>query len=273
MIRQADYIAMKSCIYKGTIGHKRRGAAANRFRYSLFMMYLDLDELDTVFKPFWLWSTSKPAPARFRREDHWGDAQTSLRDSIVELLQEKTGRLHTGPIRLLTHLSYFGYCFNPISVYYCFDEDEKLQDVVLEVSNTPWGEQHCYVLAAKDNLSRNHHRHRFAKEMHVSPFMPMDMEYSCNFIAPGERLFLSLDNYRQGEKVFDSQLTLDRKEINSRNMALALATDPFMTLRVATLIHWQAAKLWFKRARFYDHPNDDQKAQSHKEQHQKASLQ
>ncbi len=259
---------MKSCIYKGTVGHQRRGSAANRFRYRLFMMYLDLDELTTVFDPFWFWSASRPAPARFRREHHWGDPGTSLRESIVELIRERTGKQHTGPIRLLTHLSYFGYCFNPLSVYYCFDEDEHLTDVVLEVSNTPWGEQCCYVLTEKDNLSHNHHRYRFAKEMHVSPFMPMDMEYACNFIEPGERLFLSLDNYREGKKVFGSQLTLDRKEITSLNMALALVKDPFMTLRVTTLIHWQAAKLWFKRARFYDHPG----SQPSNEQHQKASA-
>jgi DUF1365 family protein len=246
---------LNSCIYTGTVGHQRRGAAANAFRYSQFMVYLDLDELDTVFDRFWLWSTHKPALARFRRSDHFGNPAEPLRASIAKLVEERTGRpCATGPMRLLTHLSYFGYCFNPLSVYYCYDTDERLQDIVLEVSNTPWGEQHCYVLAQEHNLAQHHHHYRFAKAFHVSPFMPMDMEYVCRLTPPEEKLFLSLDNYRDGNKVFGSQVSLERRAINSRNMALALATDPFMTMRVSTLIHWQAARLWLKRARYYKHP-------------------
>jgi DUF1365 family protein len=244
-----------SCIYKGTIGHQRRGHAANAFRYSQFMLYLDLDELDTVFKRHWLWSTQNPALARFRRRDHFGNPDQPLQDAIRQLIAARTGRPPaSGPIRLLTHLSYFGYCFNPLSVYYCYDTHEKLQDIVLEVSNMPWGEQHCYVLAAEKNLSQEHHHFRFAKDFHVSPFMPMNMEYACRVTPPGDKLFLSLDNYRDGSRVFGSQLTMDRREINSANLAMALATDPLMTLRVSGLIHWQAAKLWLKRARYYQHP-------------------
>jgi uncharacterized protein len=247
----------KSCIYKGTIGHQRRGHAANTFRYSQFMLFLDLAELDTVFDRFWLWSTKRPALARFRRSDHCGNSNEPLRDSIAELIATRTGRpAPTGPIRLLTHLSYFGYCFNPLSVYYCYDKNEQLQDVVLEVSNIPWGEQHCYVLATENNLSKEHHHFRFNKNFYVSPFMPMDMEYACRLTPPGEHLFVSLDNYRDGARVFGSQLAMDRHEINSANLAKALATDPFMTLRVSSLIHWQALKLWLKRARYYKHPDN-----------------
>jgi DUF1365 family protein len=247
--------ALNSCIYRGTVGHQRRGPSSNAFEYSLFMLYLDLDEIDTVFDSYWLWSAHKPAIARFRRADHYGDAEQPLRDSISELVQSKTGRKPSGPIRLLTHLSYFGHCFNPLSVYYCFNDRDELQDVVLEVSNTPWGEQHCYVLSADDNRAAGHFSYRFAKDFHVSPFLPMDMEYRCRLTPPDERLYLALDNYRDGKKVFGSHIALDRKALNHRNMALTLATDPLMTLRVTSLIHWQALKLWWKRAPFFSHPD------------------
>jgi len=245
---------MNSYIYRGEVGHKRYGSSANRFSYPLFLMYLDLDELDDVFKKYWLWSTSRPAPARFRRADHCGDPQVALADDIRSRIAAQTGRVHEGPIRLLTHLAYFGHCFNPLSVYYCFDQTEQITDVILEVSNTPWGETHCYVLNKERNLSGNGHHHRFSKEFHVSPFLPMEMEYSCRFTEPDEQLYLSISNYREDRKCFTSQLTLKRQEISSKNLALALAVDPLATLRVVTLIHWQAFKLWRKKAPWFSHP-------------------
>jgi DUF1365 family protein len=245
---------MNSCIYKGSISHKRRGKVANDFSYSLFMLYLDLAELPTLFDRYWFWSTNKRALARFKREDHFGDKQQPLDQSIRDLIAERTGQSVDGPIRLLTHLSYFGHCFNPLSVYYCFDRAEQLQYTVLEVSNTPWGEQHCYVLSADNKTSERFHHYRFAKDFHVSPFLPMDMQYVCRLNNPAEQMFLSLDNHREGKRVFASQLALERRDINSKSMATALLCNPLMTLKVSALILWQAALLLIKKARFYDHP-------------------
>ena len=166
----------------------------------------------------------------------------------------QTGKRPPGSIRLLTHISYFGHCFNPLSIYYCYDTDGRLQDTVLEVSNTPWGEQHCYVLGRDQNLSDRGHHFRFNKDFHVSPFLPMEMQYNCRLTEPAERLYVGLDNYREGRKVFGSRLALNRQEISPRTMAITLLRDPFVTFRVVALIHWQAFKLWLKKAPLFTHP-------------------
>ena len=116
---------MKSCIYEGQVRHTRNKPAFHKFNYRLFMMYLDLDELPTLFRKTWFWSATRPALARFRRRDHLGPEQQALSDSVRDLVETETGRRPRGPIRLLTNLSYFGYCFNPVSFYYCFSEDEE----------------------------------------------------------------------------------------------------------------------------------------------------
>ncbi len=139
---------MHSAIYKGQLRHRRLDPVEHTFSYRLFMMYIDLAELNQVFKKRWFWSAKHPALARFRRERHLGDPTIPLEQSVRDLIRDTTGQVPHGPIRLLTHLQYFGYCFNPVSFYYCFDEtDTRVETIVAEVNNTPWGEQHCYVLS------------------------------------------------------------------------------------------------------------------------------
>ena len=245
---------MDSCIYRGQVSHRRFGAVRNSFRYGVFMLYLDLAELASVFQPHWLWSTSRPAPAWFRRADHYGDPQRPLDECIRDLVERDTGQRPEGPIRLLTNLRYFGYVFNPLSAYYCFGREGELQAVVLEVSNMPWREMHCYVLSGGRALANGALDYQWAKSFHVSPFLPMDMRYRCRLDAPGEQLHLALENRRNGEKSFDAHLNLSRVPIGHASLARMLALDPLITLRVAALIHWQAAKLWLKRAPVFDHP-------------------
>ena len=155
------------------------------------MMYLDLSELNEVFKDRWFWSIKRKTVVRFCRENYFGDPKVSLSDSIRDLVETKIGQRPTGPIRLLTNLSYFGYCFNPISIYYCFDENNVVSAIVAEVRNTPWGESCCYVLP-KDNEveAKNLLRARNKKEMHVSPFIGMDIEYEWLVKDPGNNIFV-----------------------------------------------------------------------------------
>lgn len=251
---------MKSCLYTGTVQHRRHEPVSNTFKYRLFMVYMDLAELPQLFEPFLFWSTRRAAPARFRREDYLqfeGDPSLSLDESVRRLVARDTGKRPGGPIRLLTHLRYFGYSFNPVSFYYCFDErDEEVETIVAEITNTPWKERHAYVLPVASSVRRTRQawQFEFDKQFHVSPFNPMDMRYDWRFTPPQNGLHVHMENRRDGRPVFDATLNLKREPITSGALARALVSFPLMTVQVIALIHWQALRLWIKRAPFHTHP-------------------
>lgn len=251
---------MQSCIYQGQVKHSRRTPTPHRFRYRLFYMYLDLAELDEVFRRRWFWSARRPALARFRRADHLGDKDRPLDTCVRDLVEEKTGTRPAGAIRLLTHLRYFGHCFNPVSFYYCFAADgERVETVVAEVNNTPWGEQSVYVLPREEGVGRGEVlRFQPRKKFHVSPFMPMDVDYDWCFTLPGERLKVFMANYRDGNRFFDASIDLKRREISGRSLAAVLVSFPFMTVKVVAAIYWEAFRLWLKKTPFYTHPGKQQ---------------
>ena len=260
---------MNSCIYVGQVKHRRFIPRIHKFNYTLFMMYLDLEELPGVFQKFWLWSINKRNLASFYSKDHLKEYQSNnINDkdkSLIEVtrnfIEHSTGIRPQGSIKLLTHLSYFGFRFNPVNFYYCFDKDNKdLDFIVAEVNNTPWGEQYCYILDKKDNQSTgNVHRYFAEKAFHVSPFMPMDMNYDWRFSVPTEKLSVHMENYRLGEKVFDATLTLEKREISHKNMALTLINFPVVTLKIVGAIYYQAFLLFLKRLPICDHPSTQKK--------------
>ncbi|MHB8243351.1 MAG: DUF1365 domain-containing protein [Solirubrobacteraceae bacterium] len=248
-----------SCLYEGTVRHRRRERVSDEFSYRLFFAYLDLDELPELFDRRWLWSARRPSLAWFRRRDYLGDPDVPLAQAVRRLVAERTGEIIDGPIRLLTHLRCFGHCFNPVSFYYCFDPaGEHVRAVVAEVTNTPWGERHSYVLAVghpNDHGTASVMEGRFAKELHVSPLMGMDHVYTWRLTEPAERLAVHIESRTpSGESAFDATLALHRRELTRARMAGALARYPLLTLRIVARIYSHALRLRLRGARYYPHP-------------------
>jgi DUF1365 family protein len=215
-------------------------------------MYLALDELDTVFEGRWCWSTRRMAPAWFRRADYLGPADQDLRDSVRELIVSEGGSFGNGRICLMTHPRYWGLGFNPVSFYYCFDQNNRLQYVVAEVTNTPWGQKHAYVLDAKqfDPLGCE----MVPKSFHVSPFMTCDLNYQFRVGTPSESALVEIVSLQQEMRKFDVTMRLNRRTISAGNLARVLVCYPAMTLQVVGQIYIQALRLWWKGVSFVPHP-------------------
>jgi len=238
-----------SAIYEGTIRHRRFAVRNHSFRYRIAMAYVDLDELPTLLRG--RLTRSRPGLVRFRRRDYLGDPGTPLDTAVRALVRERLGSAPQGPIRLLTHLRTFGHCFNPVSFYYCFAEGgERLEAIVAEVTNTPWGERHAYVLDADGQIPQG----GFDKALHVSPFMPMDQRYTWRAPAPGETLSVQIESTRDGRKAFDATLGLKRRPLTRRSLARTTARHPAATLRMLALIYGHAVALKLKGVPVQPHP-------------------
>lgn len=228
------------------------------------MMYLDLAEFDAVMQLSPWWSTKPWRPARFERGDFLGDPGVSLDEAVRNRICQETGDWHAGPIRMLANWRYFGFNMNPITCYYCFDENEKLTTIVTEVTNTPWKERQSYVL--KCDPDNRIQRIDFQKGMHVSPFNPMNMTYRWTSNNPGRILSLNLETVHEGERHMDATMALRRREIDAGSLAGILVEHPWMTTKVLASIYWQALKLGVKKIPVYNHPKYLEWSEKHNRQ-------
>lgn len=247
---------IESAVYEGWVRHRRFEPVEHAFRYPLFLMYLDLAELPEVLDPYPFFSARRRALARFRRADFMGDPARPLDECAREAVADTTGERPDGPVRLLAGLRYFGHSFNPVSFYYCFDAaGERVDAVVADVQNIPWGERHPYVLARGERRGTVL-GDELEKTFHVSPLMGMDQTYAFRATEPGDRLVAHIESRPQdgNGRTFDATLSLQRRELSRGTLARLLARYPAMSLQVVAKIYAQSLRLKLKGARYHPHP-------------------
>ena len=255
-------LPVRSGVYTGWLRHRRTLPVSHAFTYPLFMVLLDIDRVADLMEasPFtsyncWNW-------ASFHESDHLGESTHPLRERLGLDAARQGLALPEGPIFLLTHLRYLGYCFNPVSFFYCYDGAGALRLVLAEVNNT-FGGSHRYWLEPQESPSASGadlseawisgsrvFRATSTKAFYVSPFMPADMRYDFAFTEPGERLVahMTLEGECTGQAAhaFDATLSLGFRPWQSQEIARALIRHPAMTMKVTAGIHWQALCLWLK---------------------------
>lgn len=247
-------MSTSSAIFEGSVVHQRHLPVEHRFRYSMAQLYLDLDEIPELFHRLPMISQRPLTPLWFRERDYLPERMTTLGEAVRTRVYEETGEKLDGPVRLLAHVRTMGHVFNPVSFFYCFDRDQNLRAVVAEITNTPWKERHCYIIASPANVVADEVQRDFPKEFHVSPFMGMDHQYRWTFSSPREQLRVHMTNFREGSAVFEASLHLQRRNFDNRGLARVLLRYPLMTARIVAAIHWQAFRLWRKRVPFHSHP-------------------
>ena len=234
---------IESGLFIGTLRHRRFDPVPHAFSYPLFMALLDIARLPQLMSRSRLTSYNRWNWASFDDRDHLGDPARPLRERLAADAAQHGIELPDGPIFLLTHLRYLGYCFNPVSFFYCFDADERLQLVLAEVRNT-FGGGHNYWLRP-DPASRTF-RAAAAKSLYVSPFLAVDLDYAFALTLPASRLVAHMNTVKEGAVCFDATLSLARRPWIASEILRVLVRYPAMTAKVIAGIHWQALRLWWK---------------------------
>ncbi|MCK0716123.1 DUF1365 domain-containing protein [Chromohalobacter sarecensis] len=248
---------LHSRVARGELRHRRFTPRAHHFTYRVWMAWIDLDELPELFDRLPGFSARRAALARFRREDYLGPTHLPLKTAVHQRLRHELGEAApTGPVRMLTQLRLCGVLFNPITLYYAYDHDERLCAILGEVTNTPWQERHVYAYPVTP--TRHVHAAHFDKALHVSPFNPMDMRYRWRFNTPGEYLLMHMEVWREATRHFDATLSLRFAPAGRRAWVVALARAPWMSLKTLAGIHFEALRLWLKRVPLFSHSRGEE---------------
>lgn len=246
---------MNSSLYFGRVSHHRKSPKIHNLEYEIFMAHLFLDELKEVFQGRWLWSINRPNLSSFKRADYHRPEIESLQDAVTNTMEDQLGKKMTGKISILTHLRTFGYCFNPVTFYYLWDNDLISPVAIMtEITNTPWGEKYAKCFLWDDSNSKGKNEYEFRKEFHVSPFIGMNVDYKWRFSIPQESVKIDMFLRENNEGFFSAHLQLKHKAISFKNLSIALLRFPLMTIKVTAAIYWNALLLKLKGCPFYSHP-------------------
>ncbi len=246
--RPGARVGLRSAVYEGRVVHHRLAPVDHRFTYRIAMVLVDLAEVDELCALHPLWSAERANAVTFRRRDYLGDPSVPLDEAVRGLVAERTGARPSGPIAVLTQLRTWGWLFNPITTYYCYDPSgTTVETTVVEVTNTPWHERTAYVLPGTG-------LHDVAKAMHVSPFLPMDLTHRFAVGPPDDRLTLAVDDVRGDRPVFAASMALTRVPASRRSLGRLLWRFPLMTVRVSWGIYRQALVLRARGVPFHRHP-------------------
>lgn len=251
---------MLSRLYKGSVTHHRR-EPFHGFSYPVWYAWINLDEVDEFCKLSPWISRERFNFLSFYRQDYL-PGSNELVNSVSALIEDRTGQSFSGQIYLLTTLRQMGYVMNPLSLYYCYEEEGeervKLKYVVAEVHNTPWGERHTYLIEPQES-----DRSLQEKQFHVSPFMPMDLTYEFYLPLPEQELEIGIRLLKQNLPVFNATLNLQSLPANGDTIKQMLASGGWQSLCTIFRIYLQALKLWMKKARFFPHPSKQAPGYSH----------
>ena len=240
---------MNSRMYDCTVMHHRLSPLKNRFVYDVFMFYLDLDEIDSLHQHQKLFSRNRFNLFALYDRDHLALGGATVKENILEYLKSKGIELGKGKIFLLTNLRTLGYVFNPVSFYFCFNEQGNPVCAIPEVGNT-FKELKPYLLT-NEVLQNDLFRRRVTKHFYVSPFVDLEAEFDFQLRVPEEKLQIQIDDYKEGKKFLLTSLTGKRKLLSDGAMLRSFLRIPLVTLKVITLIHFQAAKLYLQKLAYH----------------------